>query len=198
MADEDDYMQGDVDMGDSDDDLDEDDGDDEGMNEEEAPSQPEPVEEDGAIARRRAIQAIMRDNSISDQEKRMRIQSLMSGGRTEVAPPPTPVLPAPEGNNACVHYERNCNIVAPCCNRVFGCRICHDELSPAGHPQMNRFLVREVVCKLCSTRQAASYVSPEFNTFQLVHYLIFASLLKYQQSMYKLSHHFWRVSLQSV
>ena len=179
MDDEDDYMQDDIDMEDDDDDddlLDDEDDDDddlddldddeddegEGMNEaEEAPpaqeAQPErPPEEDQALARRRAIQAIMRDNTISDQEKRMRIQNLMSGGRTEVAPQAAPVLPAPENNTACVHYERQCNIVAPCCNRVFGCRICHDELSPPGHPPMNRFLVREVVCKLCSTRQAAS------------------------------------------
>ena len=164
MADEDEFMQGDIEMADSDDDLDEDDGggddDDDGddMNDEPEAPPPEPIEEDGAIARRRAIQAIMRDNTISDQEKRMRIQSLMSAGRTEGAAPPAPVLPAPEGNSACVHYERNCNIVAPCCNRVYGCRICHDELSPPGHPPMNRFLVREVVCKLCGTRQSAGYV----------------------------------------
>lgn len=115
-----------------------------------------PAEEDAALARRRAIQDIMRDNTISDQEKRMRIQNLMSGGRTEVVPPPAPVLPAAEANTACVHYERNCNIVAPCCDRVFGCRICHDELSPNGHLPLNRYFVREVVCKNCSTRQGAS------------------------------------------
>ena len=121
MADEEDYMEDDdMDMEDSDDDLegedgvDEDDEDAEDMNDEEAAAPPPaPVEEDAAIARRRAIQSIMRDNTLSDQEKRMRIQNLMSGGRTEVAPPPTPVLPQPETNN-CVHYERNCNIVAPC------------------------------------------------------------------------------------
>lgn len=143
-----------------DDDEDEGDDEDEDMQEDEAASAPpEPVEEEAAVARRRAIQAIMRDTSLSEQEKRTRIQNIMSGGRTVVAPPPAPVLPQPEANAACVHYERNCNIVAPCCNRVFGCRICHDELSPAGHPPMNRFLVREVVCKNCQTRQAASYVS---------------------------------------
>jgi hypothetical protein len=160
MAEEEDFMEDDdMDMEDSDDDLE---GDDDGvddddaedMNEVPAPA-PAPVEEDAAIARRRAIQAIMRDNTLSDQEKRMRIQNLMSGGRTEVAPPPTPVLPQPE-NNACVHYERNCNIVAPCCGKIFGCRICHDELSPPGHNPMNRFMIREVVCKQCGTRQAAS------------------------------------------
>ena len=118
MADEDDYMEDDdMDMEDSVSDLEGEDGEDdedaEDMNEEAAAPAPAPAEEDAAIARRRAIQAIMRDNTLSDQEKRMRIQNLMSGGRTEVAPPPTPVLPQPETNN-CVHYERNCNIVAPC------------------------------------------------------------------------------------
>lgn len=141
-----------------DDEGEDDDDDDEMQDEEEPPAPPEPVEEEAAVARRRAIQAIMRDTSLSEQEKRVRIQNIMSGGRTVVAPPPAPVLPQPEANAACVHYERNCNIVAPCCQRVFGCRICHDELSPAGHPPMNRFLVREVVCKNCQTRQNASYV----------------------------------------
>lgn len=153
----------DMDMDDSDDDLegddgvDDDDDDDDGdeMHEEAAAAPPEPVEEEAAIARRRAIQAIMRDNTLSDQDKRMQIQNLMSRNRTEVAPPPAPVLPRPE-NTACVHYERNCNIVAPCCNQVFGCRICHDELSPPGHTPLNRFMIREVVCKPCGTRQAAS------------------------------------------
>lgn len=139
----------DVEMDVEDDEIDEDDEDE--MNE-----PPPPQEEDAAIARRRAIQAIMRDPSLSEADKRQRIQDLMSGGRTHVAPPPAPALPAPEQNAACVHYERNCNIVAPCCNRVFGCRICHDELSPSDHSPINRFMIQEVVCKNCSTRQRAS------------------------------------------
>lgn len=152
------YMQQDddieMDVAGSDEEID--DEEEEDMNEGAEEEPPPPREEDAAIARRRAIQAIMRDTSLSEQEKRQRIQDLMSGGRIHVAPPPAPSLPVPEANAACVHYERNCNIVAPCCNRVFGCRICHDELSPTGHQPMNRFLVREVVCKNCSTRQAAS------------------------------------------
>ena len=161
MADQGNYMNGDMDMGESDDDDDDDlldDEDDEEMDDGQPPAQPEPQEEDAALARRKAIQQIMRDNTISEQEKRMRIQALMSGGRTEVAPPPASIIPRQDTNAACVHYERNCSIVAPCCDRVFGCRICHDELSPPGHPPMNRFLVREVVCKLCNTRQVTGYV----------------------------------------
>jgi CHY zinc finger len=162
MADED-FLNDDMEMGDSEEDEDEDDEDlddedDEDMDDDQPALPPEPQEEDAALSRRKAIQQIMRDNTISEQEKRMRIQALMSGGRTEIAPPPAPVVPQTDSNAACVHYERNCNIVAPCCGRAFGCRICHDELSPSGHPQMNRFLVREVICKLCNTRQAAGYV----------------------------------------
>ena len=141
---------------DSDDDLIEEDEDDEADMNDVAPAPPEPSESDAAVSRRRAIMEIMRDTSLSENEKRFRIQALMSNNRTQVAPPPSPVIQAPEANAACVHYERNCNIVAPCCNRIFGCRICHDELSPTGHPPMNRFLIREVVCKNCNTRQAAS------------------------------------------
>ena len=113
------------------------------------------TEEDSAIARRRAIQAIMRDQTISADERRMRIQNLMSGGRTEVAQPPAPEFPE-QDTTSCVHYERNCNIIAPCCNRMFGCRVCHDDLSPHDHPPINRFAIREVVCRKCNTRQPAS------------------------------------------
>jgi len=147
---------------DDDDDDDLDDDEDEEMDDDLPPPQPEPQEEDAAILRRREIQRIMRDTTISEQEKRMRIQTLMSGGRTEIAPPPAPIIPQQQDTVAvCTHYERNCNVVAPCCGKVFGCRICHDELSPPGHPPMDRFAVREVICKLCDTRQPASYVFPK-------------------------------------
>lgn len=135
------------------------------MQDEETTVEPEVSrrEQDAAIARRRAIQEIMRDPTITGQDKAHRIQALMSGGRTVVAPPPAPVIPI-EPNAACVHYERNCSIVAPCCNRVFGCRICHDELSPSGHPPLDRFTIREVVCKNCNTRQNASNQCVECQT----------------------------------
>jgi len=154
MSSEDTFMhEDDIDMAESDELIDDDDEEDD-MNEDEA-SAPEPSEADAAVARRRAIQEIMRDSTLSADEKRFRIQGLMSNNRTEVVPPPAPVLPSPT-SAACVHYERNCNIVAPCCDRIVGCRICHDELSPADHPPLNRFLLREVVCKNCNLRQSAS------------------------------------------
>jgi hypothetical protein len=88
------------------------------------PAGGERLEEDAALVRRRAIQAIMRDTSLSEQDKRMQIQNLMSGGRTVVACAPAPILPsqqaggaaaAASANAACVHYERNCNVRVSCC-----------------------------------------------------------------------------------
>lgn len=146
-------------MADSDDELDEEEidgsSDSIGMFIAGAPPQQEPREEDSAILKRRQIQAVMRDTSLSAEAKRMAIQNIMSGGRIEVAPPPTPFIPD-QDSSTCVHYERNCSVVAPCCSRVFGCRVCHDELSPSSHPPMDRFMISEVVCKKCNTRQAAS------------------------------------------
>lgn len=28
----------------------------------------------------------------------------------------------------CKHYQRYCQIVAPCCNKIYSCRLCHDAI----------------------------------------------------------------------
>eukprot|EP00979_Chaetoceros_neogracilis_P010088 scaffold2368_cov289-Chaetoceros_neogracile.AAC.13 len=56
----------------------------------------------------------------------------------------------------CVHYERKCNIVAPCCGNCYGCRLCHDELSNSLHGRMDRFMINEIICKECNIRQGCS------------------------------------------
>jgi len=168
-------------------------------------------EVDAALVKRKAIQSIMRDKSLTDLERRLRIQQLMDGSSKAASSSSSggddgaggictiigrsssrnnsglPLLFGSGGggatnnsvnNNtgtlsstsfassgggavganqevvACVHYERKCNIVAPCCKLVFGCRVCHDEMSGAYCGQtMDRFAIREVVCKECHTRQ---------------------------------------------
>jgi uncharacterized CHY-type Zn-finger protein len=32
---------------------------------------------------------------------------------------------------SCTHYNRNCSFISPCCNKIYGCRHCHDEIE--GH-----------------------------------------------------------------
>ena len=37
----------------------------------------------------------------------------------------------------CKHYKRNCKLVAACCNRIYACRLCHDDV--ADH-SMDRYI----------------------------------------------------------
>ena len=85
MSSDDGLLDEDVDMTDSDDDLDEEEidgsSDSVGMFLAGAPpQQEEPREEDSAILKRRQIQAVMRDMSLSVEAKCMAIQNIMSGG----------------------------------------------------------------------------------------------------------------------
>ena len=64
---------------------------------------------------------------------------------------------------SCSHYKRKCALVAPCCNEVFPCRLCHDEkyvenwrLDPEDTHAIDRHAVTSVVCTICSCRQPAS------------------------------------------
>jgi RING finger/CHY zinc finger protein 1 len=54
----------------------------------------------------------------------------------------------------CGHYISGCKIIAKCCDREFGCRICHDfEIS---EHEINRYEIEEIVCNDCKTRQPVS------------------------------------------
>lgn len=46
----------------------------------------------------------------------------------------------------CEHYKRGCKILAPCCDKLFHCRLCHDEQSDH---EINRFEIKKVQCKKC-------------------------------------------------
>eukprot|EP00092_Neocalanus_flemingeri_P029884 GFUD01032449.1.p1 GENE.GFUD01032449.1~~GFUD01032449.1.p1 ORF type:complete len:336 (+),score=92.06 GFUD01032449.1:164-1171(+) len=60
-------------------------------------------------------------------------------------------LPPPLG---CSHYQRKCQLVSPCCDQPYNCRFCHDEDST--NHTLDRRSVKEVVCLVCSARQALS------------------------------------------
>eukprot|EP00592_Proboscia_alata_P020298 CAMPEP_0194420996 /NCGR_PEP_ID=MMETSP0176-20130528/20287_1 /TAXON_ID=216777 /ORGANISM="Proboscia alata, Strain PI-D3" /LENGTH=271 /DNA_ID=CAMNT_0039228923 /DNA_START=21 /DNA_END=837 /DNA_ORIENTATION=+ len=137
-----------------------------------------------ASVKRRAIQAIMRDKTLSDFDKRLRVQNLMDGR------PAVPAIPnassvmtgideimgtigasgaafVGDGHNVggsealnCIHYDRNCWVISPCCEKVVGCRICHDEMLGSSSSNarngvaqgvaqqcgpMDRFAIKEIV-----------------------------------------------------
>ena len=58
-------------------------------------------------------------------------------------------------NNPCMHYERGCLILAPCCNIWYACRLCHNELyqGPKGNvctvETLDRYAISRVKCLKC-------------------------------------------------
>ncbi|KAG5238030.1 hypothetical protein OIU76_014539 [Salix suchowensis] len=63
------------------------------------------------------------------------------------------------GNYGCSHYRRRCKIRAPCCNEIFDCRHCHNdvknglETNPLDRHDIPRHEVTKVICSLCDTEQ---------------------------------------------
>ncbi|XP_026190618.1 uncharacterized protein LOC34623526 [Cyclospora cayetanensis] len=56
----------------------------------------------------------------------------------------------------CTHYRRKCKIVAPCCQRIYWCRHCHNEANEENQEnahEVDRHAVEEVVCATCGVRQ---------------------------------------------
>ena len=53
----------------------------------------------------------------------------------------------------CEHYVRRCRLIAPCCNKAYWCRHCHND---AEAHEMDRHAVKEVVCNECNNRQPVS------------------------------------------
>jgi len=49
-------------------------------------------------------------------------------------------------NVGCQHYKRNCRLLAPCCNKVYPCRVCHDDEQMH---VLDRKAVEKVVCNNC-------------------------------------------------
>ncbi|KAK7839572.1 e3 ubiquitin-protein ligase miel1 [Quercus suber] len=63
----------------------------------------------------------------------------------------------------CEHYMRRCKIRAPCCNQIFPCRHCHNEVTsnlsnPKDHHELVRQDVKQVVCLICNTEQQVAQV----------------------------------------
>ncbi|KAI8103324.1 hypothetical protein M9435_004663 [Picochlorum sp. BPE23] len=59
-----------------------------------------------------------------------------------------------KGILGCKHYARNAMLVAPCCDKEFTCRLCHDE-KVLDH-KLDRYQVKEMRCMLCGLRQNIS------------------------------------------
>lgn len=52
----------------------------------------------------------------------------------------------------CQHYNRNCLIIAECCNKAYKCHFCHDDQEKH---KINRYEIKYMVCLFCNTQQPA-------------------------------------------
>lgn len=61
----------------------------------------------------------------------------------------------------CGHYIRGCKYLSPCCNKIYNCRLCHDEEYENdlnNFHKMNNSDTIKIICKNCDTMQ-------EFNQY---------------------------------
>jgi RING finger and CHY zinc finger domain-containing protein 1 len=65
-------------------------------------------------------------------------------------------------NIKCTHYQRKCKILAPCCNKLFDCRLCHDVIKDENEKNYDKSHklnpldsknIKYVMCKECLTLQ---------------------------------------------
>lgn len=66
---------------------------------------------------------------------------------------PASMAQATQATVRCVHYRRNCNLVAPCCGRVVCCHQGHDAHSCGTSLDRTRHRVKQVVCCSCKKIQ---------------------------------------------
>ena len=55
--------------------------------------------------------------------------------------------------DGCEHYVRRCKFVANCCNKIYGCRHCHNKNE---NHEINRYEIKEIVCSKCDCKQEVS------------------------------------------
>ncbi|KAJ8787763.1 hypothetical protein J1605_022794 [Eschrichtius robustus] len=59
-----------------------------------------------------------------------------------------------QGRRGCEHYDRGCRLKAPCCDKLYSCRLCHDN---SEDHLLDRFKVKEVQCINCEKIQRVRF-----------------------------------------
>lgn len=59
----------------------------------------------------------------------------------------------------CKHYLRRCKIISPCCDKIYDCRLCHDEDQYENNNdykkkhKINRYDIKQILCTNCKKMQ---------------------------------------------
>ncbi len=111
---------------------------------------------------RKLVRQVTTDTSLTPKERTRKVQLLMtqqyrsSNAAVNKSSPSSSSRVVKteasffEEHMGCKHYMRDCWIVAPCCNEIFTCRLCHDEEKDHA---IDRYLIEKVVCMHCFQEQ---------------------------------------------
>jgi len=69
----------------------------------------------------------------------------------------------PSNITDCKHYDIQCIILSPCCNKWVGCRLCHNEAQLCEN-EFDRFKINKIKCKKCLKVQNKSNKCENCNT----------------------------------
>lgn len=70
---------------------------------------------------------------------------------------------------SCNHTKRNCKIISPCCNEIFDCRICHDDVKYHNEQDikkqhiLNSKEIKKIICKECDVQQKSQQYCEKCN-----------------------------------
>ncbi|KAI8137260.1 zinc-ribbon-domain-containing protein [Fennellomyces sp. T-0311] len=106
---------------------------------------------------RKRIREIYQDSNLDGKAKAKKIQHLMchpTSDKPPIIPETDPYAKTFHDENkgilGCPHYHRKAKLQANCCDKIFPCRICHDEVSDHA---IVRNETKNMVCMLCKTLQ---------------------------------------------
>lgn len=90
-------------------------------------------------------------NEKNSQKRQLLVAQLYAENREQHLPNDraqldTPSFPGKGASNGCEHYQRFCWIKAPCCEKYYPCRRCHD--SHQSH-EIDRYAIVNVACVRC-------------------------------------------------
>ena len=91
------------------------------------------------------IRSIYADCSLSAKEKSALVFKLLNPPKEKEEL----CVPVPK----CDHYERKCVIYADCCDKWYGCRLCHDAVEDH---KIDRYKIKRIKCKECGEEQDCS------------------------------------------
>ncbi|XP_021761695.1 zinc finger protein BRUTUS-like At1g18910 isoform X1 [Chenopodium quinoa] len=147
-----------------------------------------------------AIRKVSQDSSLDLQEKTRIMQDLRTSHWVAQSLPDSNGLITSESGRlpgqfpsyrdtggsifGCKHYKQNCKLVAACCNQIFTCRRCHDEVSDH---LMDRESTTQMMCMMCLEIQpiGPTCQTPSCNKFSMArHYCKICRLFDDNREIY--------------